>query len=591
MPRQAHPRPRAPSFPPAPSALAEIRALAEDPEAELEVVDFSDMGKFLGVPEDVVKETPAETKPSSLPPRPTRAVASDFFDDDQPLTQAAGTTIAPKDQHDSSSLPVSPAVQEHVNGHSALPRTHAAQENPSVPDLEHTSSSKEAVSVGDHGQTVIVPSSSSQSASQKTPRNQTFYKEAAMSALDDVMSRIKGALDVMHEKDTHSSEPEIPATRSSLAVPGPSLAKPSPQKERWVPPALRSRDSDIEPREVFLTTCGERPRSPKPAWNTFTVRIPKVNSKPLEPLNKKQLFQLNKFLPVRWDILSFDPPVEGMSRRDFSVNDVLFRKPGYKGKNKYRVALPRTPRGVPTGPRVNIPPQSPTNSKVNGVGAFGRPTVADGASTWRKQPMSSAKPDLVVSKSGLDTTSRSPPPEISSTPNDTSIPPLDLSASTKDDLSAASARSKPQPKMPLGSAVAYYRDSRVVEVAPAPNTLVSFIVTSELEESSSSLQAPPATKQQSAAAASASLSSLRLNEFTPSGSKQSSIGNGVKPSSAVPEYATLSSTPSSKSDSKSSDDLVSLCYKFLYIHLFLLRNIRPLRSHPRIVQQHGQALR
>ncbi|KAJ7919111.1 hypothetical protein B0H13DRAFT_2320754 [Mycena leptocephala] len=228
----------------------QVESLAENPEEELEVVDFSDLGKFIGVTEE---ETPApEPEPIAVPPavsaRPPRPVASDFFDDRPP--RSSEVVLAP-----------------------VRSRARIATERCS-PDASFTSEA-------------VATASSSQAP---------FYKEATMSTLDDVMSRIKGcdrrfgnAVSLFHSS---------PAANLSV------------QKERWVllPSA---RDNLMPSRKRYHNWMRASPVT-KPAWNTFIVRLPKI-SQPWNPLNRKQLLLCNRPSLFRWDVLSFDPPVEGMS--------------------------------------------------------------------------------------------------------------------------------------------------------------------------------------------------------------------------------------------------------------------------------------
>ncbi|KAJ7655143.1 hypothetical protein DFH06DRAFT_1474198 [Mycena polygramma] len=547
--RQVQPRPAIPTFVSPPSALEQVESLAENPEEELEVVDFSDLGKFIGVTEE---ETPA---PEPEPPiavvplqRPPRPVASDFFDD-----------------RPSRSPEVVPASVAHEKTNVVTWRRQGAQdpelsihtqpvENKERSRADAPSFTSEAPQTGGHTRdtSLVVPSSPAVSApsphANRTPRSQPFYKEATMSTLDDVMSRIKGAIDGMQSSEREHRSPEVsaaPVARSSLFHPPPAANLGVP-KDRWAIPAFRgSRHFDAEPQEVIITGC-EPPRSPKPAWNTFIVRLPKI-SEALEPVNRKQLLLCTRPTQFRWDVLSFDPPVEGMSRREFTVNEILFRRTGFKGKSKYKVLLPSTKAA---GPRVNIP-MSP---RVNGVGAFGRPS-ADGLSTWRK-PLASASTnlDLMESETGLSTMSRSPPPELPSDPNVASIPRTDLSASSKSEDVFGSSRSRSQPKMPAGSAVAFYRDSRV-DVVEKP--LVNFIVNSELEDSRQSSESnTPSKPKPSIMVSSPASNSLAPGEPLSSASRPfTPRANGLKPSpTSSPEIGMPLLMSTSKTESKSSDD-------------------------------------
>jgi hypothetical protein len=514
--------------------LEQVESLASNPEEELEVVDFSEMGKFVGAT-DVLPSPTAKSKqvPSTQASRP---VASDFFDDTPEVIDPASTNIVAWRQR--LSQDVLPGRDGDVSVHLALGK----QSDP-APDPLRIS---EVISTltDYHVQAVTVPS---QVATQRTPRTQTFYKEAAMSALDDVMSRIKGALDGMQAgettKEVHHLYPESDSSTIKSSVPR-SLGRPSSQKDRWIPPPLRLQSYDHELEEPV--TGFEPPRSPKPAWNAFVVRLPR-SARALEPINRKQWQLFSKpVYQVRWDILSFDPPVEGMNRRDFSLNDALFGKSPrtFRGNPKYRVVLPRL------GPLVNIP--SHTHSqKSSGVGAFGRPGGADGVATWRKPASAKLQSgDVMSSESGLSTISRSPPPDtLSTNPDATSVPVSSSSDSLKADEVAAPVRSRLQPKMPAGSAVAFYRDSRIDTVEADPKPSVNFIVTSELEER----QITPVKIKPSITVTSPL--TIRPSNDPDSVRSVKPLINGIN-SSPLAENATPSLIPN-KAESKSSEDSVS----------------------------------
>ncbi|KAJ7071535.1 hypothetical protein C8F01DRAFT_439702 [Mycena amicta] len=401
-----------PAFAAAPTVLDQAESLGNDPAEELEVVDFSDLGKFVGVSDE---PPPPPLAVSTVIPRPPRPSASDFFDDrpdtvPSPSVEKPATTTWRR--HEADSRPIE------------------SQDRPQLPLL----------------QDLVAPSSSVDVLSpvNRTPRSQ--HKEAAMSTLDDVMSRIKGAIDTMQTTERERRSPEVSA---AVAVSRPPPFQ-TPVQARWVPPAFRPRPVEPpEPREEIVTGY-EPPRSPKHAWNTFITRLPKT-SQALEPVNRKQLSMFNRQMPFRWDVLSFDPPVEGMSKREFTVNEILFRRVPFKGKSKFKVLLPS---GKIVGPKVSVPP---TPTKPSTAGTFGR-SPPDGLSTWRKPPAVEA---------GLNTMSRSPPPELPSHPNAAPIPSPDVFGT----------RSRPEPKMPAGSVVAFYRDS----VESDGKIPVNFIVNSELD--------------------------------------------------------------------------------------------------------------
>ena len=552
--RQIQPRPPAPSFHPPPRSAIE-ESIADGANEDLEVVDFSDMGKFLGIPEAKEESSETEFNPSTTAvQRMSRAVASDFFEDKLTPTIAPAPTKTDfgtwRQKVSQDVLEVTPenkaSFKSEVENDSSQKKVLSAQDLSTLPKEPLPDIAVSVEAIADASVKDCLPP---HLVSQRTPRNQGFYKEANMSALDDAMSRIKGAIVDIHSSDVSKDTTTLESEQLQARSLQPTPQKPAAPKERWIPPALRLRnkfDFTDEPREVFDVTGSEPPRSPAPAGNAYTVQISSI-SRAMELIHEKQLLAFSRpIVQNQWDILSFDPPVEGMNRRDLSLNDVLFRRPpsSYKGKIRYRVMLPR--RGTYANrPRVQMP--SASHLKPNGAGAFGRPTVADGASSWRN-PAPSPKVDSINEESSsvaLDTMSRSPPPEL---PRSTiaSMPKSNESSPSKSEPSA-SLRSRSQPKMPAGSAVAFYRDSRIDAVEPDPKPLVSFTVTSELVEFESSDVAD--------AQATSPVPFALVTRDSKSNPCNSTI-NGVKRSSPLGRSKD-DSLIVTKTDSRSSDDSVS----------------------------------
>jgi hypothetical protein len=113
-----------------------------------------------------------------------------------------------------------------------------------------------------------------------------------MSALDDVMSRIKGALDGM--KETEFAKQAIKETAD--APPEPDVTPPQGNANgrgysggpKWLPPALRPRRVEFgEDHEVFDITGCEPPRSPQ---LTVVVRPPANHVLWIPFLNGKLIF-------------------------------------------------------------------------------------------------------------------------------------------------------------------------------------------------------------------------------------------------------------------------------------------------------------
>lgn len=156
------------------------------------------------------------------------------------------------------------------------------------------------------------------------------FREAPLSTLDDTMSRIKGALDVMHSSHSEAGPSEGARSMASGSSPATSTSHSSSaaptRQNRWLPPALRPQGADFKHRwtEVCANTSSEPPLSPSPSEGKPTIHLPKT-CRSIPPVPKKQLIAFRSFNgPVRWEILSFDPPVEGMTKKSLSLNDVLF---------------------------------------------------------------------------------------------------------------------------------------------------------------------------------------------------------------------------------------------------------------------------
>ncbi|KAI0067833.1 BCAS2-domain-containing protein [Artomyces pyxidatus] len=491
-------------LPAPPPKLPEVEILSLDHDEGLEEVDFTDLGKFVGSEEPAVAES-SELAPSIH--RTSHALRSEHREDRPPVPEP---TTQPKGDAESSwrrKQYLETVEEQSSNSH--------AQEKPSGPwkdvsadVIAPSSPSSIAVSahhLGSHysptrpfglssehtsanasfGQSAVSPAGF---ASQRSPRTQA-YREAPMSALDDTMSRIKGALDVMLTQDAQREVARgvpPPVEHRQVEPPKPSFSQPNLpiRAAKWVPPALRAQ---LLSQEAFAVTSIELVEDPSRKGEPHRVRMPTV-ARPAAPLSKRQQAFLR--LPparARWDILSFDPPVEGMNLKDYSLNDVLFRRSSvFKGKIKYKVTLPqsRPSSSAYLGPAtdasavVNLPARPSTNAnKPSSSGAFGRPRGADELPTWRRTlPSASEQTDSIPTPQELETISRSPPPaeDSSSRTNGTIEAKADFGGSD------GGSRSRSQPKMPAGAAVAFYRDSYVDP--DQTKSAVRFIVSSELED-------------------------------------------------------------------------------------------------------------
>jgi len=550
------------------------------------------MGKFVGVPEipEKAHNAPDSNAGTDTLSKPSRPVASDFFDeptsisDTVPASKKADFGVWRRKVSQDNNEPLVPVNEAKQEVNIEIKKTAVStQDHTILLNKEHSVVSetfttaetsmaltKEPSTHLDHQQRAQTDHLSPSSNVQRIPRSQTLHKEPtmSMSALDDAMSRIKGVLSGMQAqeppKDVTLTHVE-PESRTNLSVHLPPQTRIPPNtRDRWIPPALRPRkfDDNDEPREVFLVTIHQPPRSPSPAAGSIPVRLPSI-SRPVEFIHKKQLHAFSRPpFQARMDILSFDPPIYDMNRRDLSLNDVLFGRPPLvlKGKFKPRVLLPRS-RGL----KVNMPSASLTKP-----GPFGRLTLADGASTWRKvlvTPIGKVE-EPVAEATSLNTISRSPPP--SHTPPETavaSIPKTGEGSPPKLD-SAQAARSRSQPKMPVGSAVAFVRDSRIDVVEADTKPLVNFIIGSQLEDSNQDSKATsPDVPKTSQAVEPGFLNKDGKDDPL---SRQS---NGIGLTSLTPSddtEAVLSLAPSFNAESKSSDGLVCLFDRLTFISFSLL---------------------
>ncbi|KAI8995372.1 hypothetical protein BD414DRAFT_479342 [Trametes punicea] len=475
MPQTEPQKPSAtPALAPPLLAHAELEVKAGE---VVEVVDFSDHGKLVG----------SENKAHHLvhsATRPPRAVASDFFGDASTSPERTRLPHQPGDEDSwrrAPHTPVNGSVEPPVRDEAKKPSELFSQ-SPSalhhavvVSGLQTTTGAHPPIH-DDHSRRL---SSHYQNGIQR-PLAGSAYREAPMSALDDTLSRIKGALDGMH----HAPE--------------------APRPQKWVPPALRVRPahSDLAPpQEVFDVTSTEPPASPKPAWNTFHVKLPHASHAARTPLETELVWPRGR-RPFRLDAYSVRPPIDTFHRREATVTDVLFGRPRIvRGQPRYFVSIPR--RRIPPRqslaqssvmPVVNLP-STPTRTRVPGLP---RESAASSAASWRKAPSSSPTSLPAVRNepreaAELDTVSRSPPPEVpSATSAVSSLPKASESIGPTPTTASTSSKSKPERKMPAGSDVAFYRNSRV-ETAVESQPPVKFIVSSELEgelEGQSDVQLP-----------------------------------------------------------------------------------------------------
>ncbi|KAI9445471.1 breast carcinoma amplified sequence 2-domain-containing protein [Lactarius indigo] len=461
--------PVAPLIPfPSPSQVLGAQLLSPSNDESLEEVEFTDLGKFVGfepkaeepvAPSPLPQEDiPAEVSygDQSAPARSRSDLEFSWrrkgplppVEEQQPVVAAnvvLDATFEPPLGREADIIPASPSVRTASIGMSSP-----------VKPLAEVSS-----------QTLVVPSLLS---SQRSPRTPSYREELLRSTFEDTMSRIKGAMQTKPQRST----PEVEQHTDRATASGASHSSDQPRHRRGASPSSRSHPPrGLHPEEPFTTATelGDDLQVGQP----HRVQLPSA-SRVLEPLSKKEQANLRKAIPpLRWEIFSWDPPVEGTSNNDYSVNDVLFRKPPpLKGQPRFIVNLPSSGsylvrRNTPVTPKVHLPSKPLVNKTVAASGAFGRPRVADDHSTWRRTlPPISDQVESVVNSEELVTRSGSSPPDTEKT--DDVVP----SPETEPSSSVHLSNKRAEPKMPAGASVAFYRESNSV-----PS--VNFIVSSELE--------------------------------------------------------------------------------------------------------------
>lgn len=442
-------------------------SLEMKPGEELEIVDFNDMAKFTG--SNSVSNLSTESR--EVPGSARRPVASDFFGEDQ-------------------------SKEEHVTWRKPAPGTLDMQQEHSYPvslpqnAMTPTKASTDgfrpsAIDIPSRALDTSIGSNFTSPRLPKSPMPQT-YREAPLSALDDTMSRIKGALDTMHSGK--SGERDSPSKSQaehvqSVLPPGTKMVTIG----KWLPPAKRAPGPlpSYSRSPLFAVSSPEPPRSPPPPLNRLVIRMPKkVNRVAWTPSKKHSQMLKTTTCYVRWDILSFDPPVEGMTKKSLSVNDILFKRPpgSFKRSFQHTVVLPKSTgiQRVPFTPITQLSAPVPPIRVNLSSGSTGR-SFSKGMSdegSWRNSKTNTSSDAAAANVSvELNVTSRSPPPDPGLLKEDSQEQPSE----TRQSASSFAKLKAPQ-GMPDGADLAFYRGPQGGLQSLANTRKVSFTVTSELDD-------------------------------------------------------------------------------------------------------------
>ncbi|KAG9126915.1 hypothetical protein FRC07_001421 [Ceratobasidium sp. 392] len=467
-------------------------------DGPVEVMDFSDMGKL----------TERRTSVTSGPDLTrSRRVASDDFLDEAPPSRRLSQT-QPSFTHWNRDTRNERTVGDH------------SEDRPRAPSVSFNKHPPAQNRLSQEG-TGTKPSMSAPPNQSSLPQRSSF-KEAPISALDDVMSRIKGVLTGMH------ADNEKPAAGASQP-PAPSISSPAPSTTtsaahaptrpnigtatRWKGDGganwrdgsnkrpLNGPLPEAQPTEPFAITRPERPDSPPPAWKTYAVHLNKSNvARPPMPKKQAALAKLPP-MPVRWDILTWDPPVERMSTRTLSRDDTFFPKITIRGVLSARVHLPSSESNSEAqSAKQNESPAQRTRLTL-AVGPDPKPARSPNLSArpppkgpafsetqWRKPHVTSPLRNTLelhnhiapapvdpAEETQLETTSRSPPPQHTALSQVTNS--MAVNATT-------SGPNRVTPKQSRDTDVTFHHSLN--EKRPSAMPSVSFTVSSELDEFSTS---------------------------------------------------------------------------------------------------------
>lgn len=399
--------------PEASSTLSSVHDVSAEEHDSLETIDFSDMGRFIG--DD--QETTLGTTPEVASPIPAGA---------KPMSQASHESVS-----------------------NNQPQEAGRPANVSPPLIPTSTSSK---GVGTTSPAVSAPGLMSPQAlaNLPLPPSKQHFRETSMSALEDVMSRIKGALHTMRPGDSNEEFDMALAAAT----------------------AARKAVTD----EAFAVTVSPRPSSPLGHLpRHHKVRLRKQwSSRVHRPIDERTLY-LFKLppKPVRMDILSWDPPIEGMSRKTLSRDEIHFST----DPNCIVVSLPISSKAGPSlssgpTPKVNLPSSSQVrlpSSRLSTKKDSSTLSVSD-----KLDPMSRSPPPASPNRRASLSLPRSSTAATASVGEVTSAPaPLPIRTH------AMNGRSKSISKPSGGvDAVDFYKRHVATD---SSSSLVTFTVTSDLE--------------------------------------------------------------------------------------------------------------
>ncbi|KAG9040022.1 hypothetical protein FRB95_004494 [Tulasnella sp. JGI-2019a] len=409
-----------------------IRLLRENNDSSLEV-EFSDMGAI----NEFINSAVTTSKLSPVPrAQSRRPLARDFFED-QPAIPQVHSTAAPA----SPSHFVPPSPKDDLSAWRRAP-----------PKISHATSSPDvttSLNVPHHVTTPVSGPSIGASATSTvrglaTPPAQTTT--GFMSSLEDTISRFKGVLQDMRGEPVHNSL-NFPTLMPSLSV----LSK---------DPA---------------------PTSSPPSPNSITAKLSKQPGRNAISEKELKLF-LKRDPPHSWDILTWAPPIAGLSRKTLSREELYVAGKSRLIKVRLPKATPKPTIATRTA-KVRLPPSAPV---AHGISSQSSQKSSRGAGmeegSWRKQNNVQAPLSTIPE---VDPVSRSPPPipVVNEVPKAAiQIPPSPSDVASKEELASPPTSLRGKGKLRLGTDVAFYLPVEAQVPDPSLASHVRFTVTSEVDE-------------------------------------------------------------------------------------------------------------
>ncbi|WWC91373.1 uncharacterized protein L201_006316 [Kwoniella dendrophila CBS 6074] len=252
---------------------------------------------------------------------------------------------------------------------------------------------------------------------------------------DNMLARIQAAMAEARATPAAASVPAEQSPEQSAQSPEVTTIQPRPA-------IIATRPEQLKPalivvQQYFDVSYPEPPKSPPPAWRTYTIKLPKTQPSrspvPRARLNAAEGPRTPS--PHGW-IMSFNPPLEGVNPSSLSRSDLLLPQPVLRRFQRPETVISISPRQLePFEKKIKKKPsiieaarttaELPTTSAESLLPA---PTTLKSqclrdqrnrTDDWR-QPESSASSEKAISQFAEETTKIEPPPRKTKSPVKTS---------------------------------------------------------------------------------------------------------------------------------------------------------------------------